>query len=100
MFDRQRNFRCKLVSDATREVVPLFVKDGWVAAITVCRDRLRTTKEMRVVIPDVEDLSLDVDGGEVTITWAPSDYYLTELEYRTDDGEWTTVTLEVGVGEA
>jgi hypothetical protein len=50
-------------------------------------------------IPNVTELALSADGNEVTITWTPNSLYLTEVQYRNDDDEWTTLTLvDAGTG--
>ena len=51
-------------------------------------------------IPNVLDLELEVDGTTVYATWNPDSRYQTEVQYRYDDGEWTTLPLvAAGIGE-
>jgi hypothetical protein len=93
-------FRCKGKDGEIHQVTFRFIKNAWVAAIVSCTEGVYLKNEDEAAyIPNVKQLELTADGNEVSINWRPSSLYQTEIQVRTDGGEWTTLPLvEIGVG--
>ena len=96
MFRKNESFICKK-DDGKINVKPYFVKNAWVASITMCTERLYMI--YRYFVPMVSNVNLTMDNDDVKITWNPSEEFFTEVQYRTGSGEWTTVIVEKGIGE-
>jgi hypothetical protein len=93
-------FRCKDKDGIIRQVTFRFINGAWVAAIVSCREGIYLKDEDEAAyIPNVKQLELTAEGNEVSINWRPSSLYQTEIQVRTDGGDWTTLPLvEIGAG--
>ena len=94
-------FKCKCDDGVTREVEPLYVKNGLVPVITICVQKMLPTfgkPEPSHPVPNVTGLELSADGLSVDVTWTPNNLFYTEVQYRTNGGEWQTLLVDPGVG--
>jgi hypothetical protein len=90
-------YNCENKYGVIRQTTWKYINKAWVAAITVCYSELQPH---HVDIPDATGLELSADGNEITITWTANNNYLTQIQYKNDDGEWITLPLiGIGVGE-
>ena len=88
-------FRCEGKYGEIVESNSIILKHGLVAAITVClKDSHKAlVDEENRLIPDVTGLELELVEGGVLVTWDYSLLFPTEIECRTDDGDWVALPL-------